>query len=390
MLDYDEDSEISIWARSSESVTHYRGTAEIRELFTGLFESLGSAPVNVPIEDVVERPGEKSVFLVWSAPDAGFLKATDTFIFDNNFKIRRQNIVTVTDSTVREAWDNHFEVFGKGVAAGARAGENKTLALKQIMLDYDDNSIVRLHNDETAEKSPQVFKGHREIRDMFDNLFTDLAKCNGDGDNQLKAPLDQVREHPQGQVFLIWQCPLAGFNAATDTFIMDGAKIRGQNIVVSRDVVRIQPVSGFPSVSVADALLSRGQQVRSSQADYNPTTVQAAWDNHFSAFGGQDVDQIMLDYDEDSEISIWARSSESVTHYRGTAEIRELFTGLFKSLGSAPVNAPIEDVVDRPGEKSVFLVWSAPDAGFLKATDTFIFDKNFKIRRQNIVKSTSD
>jgi len=40
-------------------------------------------------------------------------------------------------------------------------------------------------------------------------------------------------------------------------------------------------------------------------AAYAPMTVQAAWDNHFDAFGGQDLNKIMLDYDETSVVRIY-------------------------------------------------------------------------------------
>jgi len=35
------------------------------------------------------------------------------------------------------------------------------------------------------------------------------------------------------------------------------------------------------------------------------TVVAPAWDNHFSAFGAQDVDKIMLDYTEESQIVVY-------------------------------------------------------------------------------------
>jgi hypothetical protein len=47
------------------------------------------------------------------------------------------------------------------------------------------------------------------------------------------------------------------------------------------------------------------------------------------------------------------------------------------------LDAPVVDVVENPG--MVFLVWKCPGSGVLNATDTFLFDENFKITRQNVV-----
>ena len=38
---------------------------------------------------------------------------------------------------------------------------------------------------------------------------------------------------------------------------------------------------------------------------FEAKTVQAAWDNHFAAFGAQDVDKIMLDYTDQSVLKAW-------------------------------------------------------------------------------------
>ena len=40
------------------------------------------------------------------------------------------------------------------------------------MLDYDDNSHVRVHNNTTLETSD--FKGPAAVRQMFTSLFADL------------------------------------------------------------------------------------------------------------------------------------------------------------------------------------------------------------------------
>merc|ERR1719277_1512089 len=69
----------------------YRGTQQVRQFFTQVFQDLADmttleAPVNVVEEDY------KQVFLVWKCPGSGVALASDTFIFGPDNKIKRQNI----------------------------------------------------------------------------------------------------------------------------------------------------------------------------------------------------------------------------------------------------------------------------------------------------------
>jgi len=117
---------------------------------------------------------------------------------------------------------------------------------------------------------------------------------------------------------------------------------------------------------------------------YFPSSVQQAWDNHFAAFGAQDLDKIMLDYDETSVARTYDNTTGQKAEYRGTAGIRQMFTNLFADLKDlATLNAPVIDVEEDA--KQVFLVWKCPGCGYKHATDTFIFGPDFKIKRQNIV-----
>lgn len=117
---------------------------------------------------------------------------------------------------------------------------------------------------------------------------------------------------------------------------------------------------------------------------YMPTTVAQAWENHFQAFEKQDLDKIMLDYDEASVARIydWTKGAETI--FTGTAEIRACFAGLFAQLTDrSTMAAPVCQVEENP--KTVFLCWKCPSSGILSATDTFIFGANYKVQRQNIV-----
>jgi hypothetical protein len=123
--------------------------------------------------------------------------------------------------------------------------------------------------------------------------------------------------------------------------------------------------------------------------NYTATSVQAAWDNHFAAFGGQDVDQIMLDYTEASVLWAWdhADLDSNVTVATGLDEIRDFFGGLFAQLDDLELlAAPVVDVTEEPAQ--VYLIWSCPSSDIESATDTFIFDEANKILRQNIAFTT--
>merc|ERR1712154_565403 len=146
----------------------------------------------------------------------------------------------------------------------------------------------------------------------------------------------------------------------TDTFVFGkNNKIIRQNIVVTQ--TKQPPKEG-----------------------YFASTVQAAWDNHFAAFGAQDLDKIMLDYDETSMVRVHNNVTMETSQFKGLSEIRTMSTNLFADLSDlATLSAPVVNVDEN--EKQVFLVWKCPGCGYDTATDTFIFGKHNKISRQNIV-----
>merc|ERR1719434_276448 len=65
---------------------------------------------------------------------------------------------------------------------------------------------------------------------------------------------------------------------------------------------------------------------------YAPTTLQEAWDNHFSAFGAQDLDKILLDYDDNSVVYVHNNVTGSTDEFKGLFEVRTMFSGLFTDL----------------------------------------------------------
>lgn len=350
LLDYDEESVARVHNNVSGETQEFKGLFGIRTMFVGLFADLSDLSTLAATVVQVEE-NAKQVFLVWKCPGVGYEAATDTFIFTNDkkFKIARQNIVVTKreakdengykPKSVQEAWDNHFAAFG-------------AQDVDKILLDYDDNSVAYVHNNVTLETAE--FKGTAGIREMFVNLFKDLSDLS-----TLGAPVVTVEEAAK-QVFLVWKCPGVGFDTATDTFIFgDDFKIRRQNIVVTKK-------TAIPN------------------GEYAPKTLQDAWDNHFAAFGAQDVDKILLDYDDNSVARVHNNVTQETTHFKGIDGIREMFVGLFKDLSDlSTLAAPVVDVEEDAGQ--VFLVWKCPGVGFETATDTFIFGKDYKIKRQNIV-----
>merc|ERR1712224_739854 len=162
--------------------------------------------------------------------------------------------------------------------------------------------------------------------------------------------------------------PSSGVAHCTDTFLFDDAgKIVRQYIV--------QLTEGAPAGKAPLCTEPQGGKV------------QASWDNHFAAFGDQDVDKILKDYTEKSVIKVYDQITGELAEFKGLKGVKELFTGLFKDLHDTSGLAAPAIRVDPDSEGiagSVFLVWRCPTSGFTHVTDTFLFDENGKIAKQNI------
>ncbi|CAM9145134.1 unnamed protein product [Scytosiphon promiscuus] len=121
---------------------------------------------------------------------------------------------------------------------------------------------------------------------------------------------------------------------------------------------------------------------------YAPQNVQDVWDNHFAAFGAQDVDRILLDYDESSVIMTFDQTTDKKEVYEGVEGARTLFEGLFGTMvDQSDLAAPMIEVSED--SSTIFLVWRNPASGFLDATDTFVLNNDTrKIFRQNVAFKT--
>lgn len=291
-------------------------------------------------------------------------------------------------------------------------------ALDKIMEGYDSESVVTewypLRSDEancdgggTTDCKPNYeYKSLPDIRTMFDSLFFKLQGCADvnatAGGLDTEADVVESTISAPGSVFLVWQCRSGrhSYLMATDTFVFDGVIIRKQNSVHSVQI----PTAGVGRASSQSRWppLSLNQQI--SAQDYKPETVQAAWDNHFQAFGNgangivdedkkDALDQIMKDYTDDSAVHLATVPEGSTVlpefvEHKGLVAIRNMFDGLFKDLPDVcNLAAPLQQVTGDTDSaaKQVFLVWRIPASGYKYATDTFVFDNEFRISKQNIL-----
>jgi ketosteroid isomerase-like protein len=93
--------------------------------------------------------------------------------------------------------------------------------------------------------------------------------------------------------------------------------------------------------------------------------VEAVLDHHLEAFGSQDLDAVLEDYDDDSVV---------VTHmgtFRGLDEIETLFADVFDEFSQAGSEIDLEQQVVE-GD-TAYIVWNGetPDNDYEFATDTF-------------------
>jgi ketosteroid isomerase-like protein len=258
----------------------------------------------------------------------------------------------VQDQRMQSGHENHVAAFGS---------QN----LEQIMQDYSEESVLVTYNKANGESCEHC--GIAAIRKMFEGTFkamTDLST--------FEAIHNQVYTFPNGNAFLVWKCPSSHVEYATDTFIFDqNGKIRFQTFV-----------GWFGKNLVAP----ENEQARVVSVPPKSTgVIHDHWNNHFSAFGAQDVEKILKDYNEQSVVVVHEKASNKTTEYRGLADIRQCFKGLFSILSDLSSLAAPYIRVEEGDFPSVFLIWQCPSSGIVSATDTFVFDTNGIISYQKVV-----
>jgi len=237
---------------------------------------------------------------------------------------------------VQEAWDNHVAAFGE---------QNVT----KMLMDYNNESIVVTYEQTKDEKN--TYHGIDEISSFFMELFHTLSNLS-----DVSIPVMDVNEEKK-TVFLIWSNPASGIIDSTDTFVFN-----------------------------RENKISLQSMVFKTESDvYAPKSVQDAWDNHVLAFGNQDVEQILLDYDETSMITSYDQTTDEKNTYDGLEEIRLFYVDLFKTLSDVSDLSP--SVIDV-SEDMVFLVWRNLASGIVDGTGTFVYNSENKIYRQTSVLRT--
>merc|ERR1712194_325641 len=300
MKDYDDSSEVYVFDHSSGNLDTYTGTTEIRSLFEALFISLPDpTDVGAPVQIVEEKETAPYVLLVWKSPRNGYARATDTFVFNNadTAMIKRQFVVVYSNRVDSEQVANgHLNV----VKAGNVADATK---------NYAEDARVEVYNQADGSHTTHTMT---DITAFYTALFAtgDLSTLVSKHMHFNGSTVDTF-----ASAFMVWACIDCNIREATETLIfgLDGRIIRHTFVYMWTEG------QGPESAHVAS-----GVDLGKPVAD--------AWDNHFSAFGDQDVTKIMKDYDDSSDVYVFDHSSGNLDTHTGTTEIQGLFEALFVSL----------------------------------------------------------
>ena len=243
----------------------------------------------------------------------------------------------------------------------------------KIMLDYTEDTVFS--GFDHASGAPFEKRGRAEIREMFSGFWTSVGEWKG-----FKSVHEYCTNDPAVRSgFLVWAAPGNGILQATDTFVYD------ENFKIIRQTFVGGQAASKTNGHAAD-VASKTNGHAADATSYRPTCSEDVFKNHADAFAEQDVDKIMLDYTEDTVFSGFDHASGAPFEKRGRAEIREMFSGFWTSVGEwKGFKSVHEYCTNDPAVRSGFLVWAAPGNGILQATDTFVYDENFKIIRQTFV-----
>ena len=92
---------------------------------------------------------------------------------------------------------------------------------------------------------------------------------------------------------------------------------------------------------------------------------EAIFEHHVDAFGNQDLEEIMVDYTDDSVVVT------NLGVFKGRSEIEELFTGLFEEFEKDPTTLEVDEMIVE--NDFGYLLWHAetPENVYEFCTDTF-------------------
>lgn len=281
---------------------------------------------------------------------------TQGFSFENRTCQQQNENVSNSPYPVQAAWSNYVAMFVAQNSTGILAG-------------YTPQSELVIH-DFTTGNSAQ-FEWLDQIKGTFESLFAYLT----DMTETAFSVVDLEDASGEDQVFLVWKAAASGVQVATDSFDFTAAgKIMTLTFVLWTD---------------ADKPFLTENVVLTTVAADQPGPVQEHWDNYHLSFGTGNMTLIKCDYSEQSVIRVYDTVSETKRVFTGMAGVEEMFTESFAIRSNDCVSLPIVRVKEADGDKGgyVFITVSWPCAGYYQWTDTFWFDENGMITRQNIVYS---
>merc|ERR1712194_868026 len=108
--------------------------------------------------------------------------------------------------------------------------------------------------------------------------------------------------------------------------------------------------------------------------------------HHNEAFGALDVDNILLDFTNDSALRIFNQADGSLKTFQGLAELKVGFTGLlakFVDMSDCKVPVSIIEESSPEGPGGAYTAGPNPASGLIFFHDVFVADPNGKIFRQD-------
>ena len=95
------------------------------------------------------------------------------------------------------------------------------------------------------------------------------------------------------------------------------------------------------------------------------SNTEAVLEQHLDAFGTQDLEAVMIDYDEDSTVIT------NMGTFSGLEEIRGLFSGLFEEFDHREATISVEETIIH--DDFAYLLWNGetPENDYEFCTDTF-------------------
>jgi len=254
------------------------------------------------------------------------------------------------DGPLHKSLAHHNEAFG-------------ALDVNKILLDFTNSSVLKIFNE--ADGSLETWTGLAELHTGFTGLlskFTDMS--------DVTVPVSIIEENtPQGpgMAYTAGSNKASGFEFFHDVFVadVDGKLFRQDAFIHYVAPLAVKGAAEAPGVS---------GPVHESIAHHN------------SAFGKLDVEEILLDFTNDSILRIFNQADGSLETWKGMAELKVGFTGLLKKFTNmSDVTVPVSVIEESSpqGPGGAFTAGSNKASGFRFFSDAFIADANGKLFRQN-------